>query len=150
MHRLGRRSLPPGTLRPQSPNRRRLDHRTSTWYTFAEWRSYCGTAYSEDDVINYWNHILRIPDYQPGARFRNYGSDGSRYIQGPARERQIDRWVNQQPDETKVGSEGPITRSDFGNRHRVSGNWSFRDILLVWDFLPHDWAPSSSSRDPSR
>ena len=110
-------------------------------YTFAEWRSYCGTAYSEDDVINYWNHILRIPDYQPGARFRNYGSDGSRYIQGPARERQIDRWVNQQPDETKVGSEGPITRSDFGNRHRVNGNWSFRDILLVWDFLPHDWAP---------
>ena len=84
MNRLGRRSLPPGTPRPQSPHRRRLDPATGIWHTFAEWRSHCGTNYSEDDVILYWNHILRIPDHQPGGRFGTYGSDRSRWIQGPS------------------------------------------------------------------
>ena len=92
--RLGRRSLPPGTLRPQSPNRRRRDPKTGTVYNFAEWRSSCGTSYSADDVIDHWNHVLELPDYQPNARFRNHGSDASRYIQGPSLDRRINRWAN--------------------------------------------------------
>ena len=136
--RRGRRSLPPGTLRPQSPNRRRRDPKTGTVYNFAEWKSSRGTSYSEDDVIDHWNHVLELPAYPPNARFRTHGSDASCYIQGPSVDKRIDRWVNQKPDETKLGSDGPIKRSEFGYRHRDSGTLSFRDILLVWDLLPPD------------
>ena len=146
--RLGRRSLPPGTLRPQSPQRRRRDPKTGTVYTFSEWESSHGTDFNKNDVIEYWNHVLELSDYQPNGRFRNHGADASRYIQGPALDRRIERWVHENPTELKLGSEGPITRHDFGCQYRDSGTLSFRDILLIWNQLPHDEDPSSHSGAP--
>ena len=74
--RRGRTDLPPGTLRPQSPLRRRRDPLTGTLYDFAEWKSSCGDNWNQDDVIDHWNHVLELPYYQPQARFRHHGRDG--------------------------------------------------------------------------